>query len=118
MKLVDGNVARKVRLVHTAKEAQKITQSRPHAFIAAGMTFIPAVAIGIARSFLRAVTDRDPLKRQRVVAIILVGVNQRIRLGDTLDKRTEHAGFGIQRHPQPYLPTLAPNHAQHRRALA
>src|SRR5690606_394225 len=103
-----------VTLMHPAKGTQKRAQSGPHALLGVGMGFKPAVTIIIPRPFPCAVTDGVSNPLQRLVTLIFVGVNQRLRQRELLNQPTQGTGLGILHHPQAHLSGFTPNHTQDR----
>src|SRR5436305_112285 len=79
-KLVDRHVAVEIGFMHATKGTEEMTQTAPHAFLTVGMAFAPTVTIVVPRPLLEAMTDGDVLTLERIIAIILVGVDQRFDL--------------------------------------
>jgi hypothetical protein len=110
-KLMNSHIAMQVTLMDTTKGTQEITQSSPQAFIAVGVGLKPTIAIVVPRPFLRAMTHCVPHTPERVVTLVLIGVDERIRLRKLLDKRTQRQTLGVLHHAQPDPAGFASNHA-------
>ena len=117
MEFVNGNIFKQIALVQRTKWAQKIAQPRPHAFFTVGMDFKPTNPIVITRPFPHLVTHRFPNPLERVLALILVGIDQRFRLRKLLGEGAQSQALDLVHHPQAEVSGLPPQHAQDRRSV-
>ena len=62
-------------------------------------------------------TDRDLWTLERMIAVVLIGVDQRLGLSEVLDKGTDRIRFSIQRHTQAHLSTLPSQYPQDGRTV-
>jgi len=111
------NVSREVRLVHTPKRPQKVPHSRPQALRGIDVDFANAIAILIARPFMRAMIYRDMRSCHLIVPLPFICVRHSVQLGELPHMLRQRFPIGTLDHPQSDLPTLAADRADDRRTV-
>jgi hypothetical protein len=69
--------------MHPAEGAHKIAYSRPHPFGGIDMDLPDAIAIIIPCPFVLSMLDGDTLALNSIVALPLIGIRNRLRLGES-----------------------------------
>src|SRR5688572_1534026 len=114
---MDSHITMQKMFAHAAKGAQEIAQPRPQPFAGVGVGLKPTITIIVTRPLVNAMTHRFAVSLQVVVTLVLVGIHQRLGMGELLDKRTQGGHARIVHHAQAHLSTFTSDHAQHWRTV-
>src|SRR5690606_35541034 len=112
-----GNVASQVLLMNPFERTNEVAHIGPQPFGGVAVDFTEAVPIVIARPFMLTMTDAVALTSDAVVALVFIGVDNRLAQGKAVRMGTQSGTLGVCHHPPPHLSGFASYHAQHRRTI-
>jgi hypothetical protein len=114
---MQGNITTQEMFADATKGAQESAKSSPQTFNGIDMNFANAIAIIIACPFFLAMGHRGPGPLDRIVAIILIGVDMSTFTRKSLNMVTQRDLPGIGCNAQPNLTGLAANRPDDWRAV-
>src|SRR5664279_5540783 len=114
---MNSDIAAQEMLADAPKGTQKSPQPRPHALGRVRVHFTDAVPIIVARPFVVSVCDHRARALNRVIAVVLIGIDMRSLPGETLDMLSQGRLLRVGSDPQTDLPTLASNRPQDGRTV-
>ena len=107
-KLADGDIAKEILFVNTFEGAQEIADIRPHTFNRVAVDLTKAIPIVVAGILFSTMTNGVSIPLYAVIALILIGIDQRIFAGESLNMLAEGNAFRIIDDPQRTSPVSRP----------